>query len=128
MFKLENYSLRKRMYIVAGFGIIALVVLAGLMFYMELNAVTSMQQLKVVGGFVVIGSALIMFMAHVIGRFGDKRATTLVNGIQNIKKATSHKKLPFPVKVILAGWLLNSTVPAKMLLIWCTLLLVVSVN
>ena len=108
MFKLENYSLRKRMYIVAGFGIIGLVVLAGLMFYMELNAVTSMQQLKVV----------------------------LVTNVQPhwsmvfriLRKATSHKKLPFPVKVILAGWLLNSTVPAKMLLIWCTLLLVVSVN
>ena len=93
MFKLENYSLRKRMYIVAGFGIIGLVVLAGLMFYMELNAVTSMQQLKVVGGFVVIGSALIMFMAHVIGRFGDKRATTLVNGIQNIKKGDLTQKI-----------------------------------
>ena len=93
MFKLENYSLRKRMYIVAGFGIIGLVVLAGLMFYMELNAVTSMQQLKVVAGFVVIGSALIMFMAHVIGRFGDKRATTLVNGIQNIKKGDLTQKI-----------------------------------
>ncbi|HAD31479.1 MAG TPA: methyl-accepting chemotaxis protein [Methylophaga sp.] len=81
------------MYIVAGFGIIGLVVLAGLMFYMELNAVTSMQQLKVVGGFVVIGSALIMFMAHVIGRFGDKRATTLVNGIQNIKKGDLTQKI-----------------------------------
>lgn len=93
MFKLENYSLRKRMYIVAGFGIIGLVLLAGLMFYMELNAVTSMQQLKVVAGFVVIGSAFIMFMAHVIGRFGDKRATTLVNGIQNIKKGDLTQKI-----------------------------------
>lgn len=93
MFKLENYSLRKRMYIVAGFGIIGLLLLAGLMFYMELNAVTSTQQLKVVGGFVVIGSALIMFMAHVIGRFGDKRATTLVNGIQNIKKGDLTQKI-----------------------------------
>jgi len=52
-----------------------------------------MQQLKVVGGFVVIGSALIMFMAHVIGRFGDKRATTLVNGIQNIKKGDLTQKI-----------------------------------
>lgn len=93
MFKLENYSLRKRMYIVAGFGIIGLLLLAGLMFYMELNAVNSTQQLKVVGGFVVIGSALIMFMAHVIGRFGDKRATTLVNGIQNIKKGDLTQKI-----------------------------------
>ncbi|WP_417551042.1 methyl-accepting chemotaxis protein [Methylophaga sp.] len=93
MFKLENYSLRKRMYIVAGFGIIGLVLLASMMFYMELNAVTSMQQLKLVAGFVVIGSAFIMFMAHVIGRFGDKRATTLVNGIQNIKKGDLTQKI-----------------------------------
>ncbi|HAO25717.1 MAG TPA: methyl-accepting chemotaxis protein [Methylophaga sp.] len=81
------------MYIVAGFGIIGLVLLASLMFYMELNAVTSMQQLKVVAGFVVIGSVLIMFLAHVIGRFGDKRATTLVNGIQNIKKGDLTQKI-----------------------------------
>lgn len=93
MFKLENYSLRKRMYIVAGFGIIGLLLLASLMFYMELNAVTSMQQLKVVAGFVVIGSMVIMFLAHVIGRFGDKRATTLVNGIQNIKKGDLTQKI-----------------------------------
>lgn len=93
MFKLENYSLRKRMYIVAGLGIITLVLLAGLMFYMELNEFSSMQQLKVVAGFVVIGSVLIMFMAHVIGRFGDKRATTLVNGIQNIKKGDLTQKV-----------------------------------
>jgi len=93
VFKLENYSLRKRMYIVAGFGIIGLLLLASLMFYMELNAVTSMQQLKVVAGFVVIGSMVIMFLAHVIGRFGDKRATTLVNGIQNIKKGDLTQKI-----------------------------------
>ncbi|MDO8826516.1 methyl-accepting chemotaxis protein [Methylophaga sp.] len=93
MFKLENYSLRKRMYIVAGLGIIALLLLAGLMFYMELNEFSSMQQLKVVAGFVVIGSIFIMFMAHVIGRFGDKRATTLVNGIQNIKKGDLTQKI-----------------------------------
>ena len=93
MFKLENYSLRKRMYIVAGLGIIGLLLLAGLMFYMELNEFSSMQQLKVVAGFVVIGSIFIMFMAHVIGRFGDKRATTLVNGIQNIKKGDLTQKV-----------------------------------
>lgn len=93
MFKLENYSLRKRMYIVAGLGIIGLLLLAGLMFYMELNEFSSIQQLKVVAGFVVIGSIFIMFMAHVIGRFGDKRATTLVNGIQNIKKGDLTQKV-----------------------------------
>jgi methyl-accepting chemotaxis protein len=81
------------MYIVAGLGIIGLLLLAGLMFYMELNEFSSMQQLKVVAGFVVIGSIFIMFMAHVIGRFGDKRATTLVNGIQNIKKGDLTQKV-----------------------------------
>ncbi|ODN66061.1 methyl-accepting chemotaxis protein [Methylophaga muralis] len=81
------------MYIVAGLGIIGLLLLAGLMFYMELNEFSSTQQLKVVAGFVVIGSIFIMFMAHVIGRFGDKRATTLVNGIQNIKKGDLTQKV-----------------------------------
>jgi methyl-accepting chemotaxis protein len=81
------------MYIVAGLGIIGLLLLAVLMFYMALNEFSSMQQLKVVAGFVVIGSIFIMFMAHVIGRFGDKRATTLVNGIQNIKKGDLTQKV-----------------------------------
>lgn len=93
MFKLENYSLRKRMYIVAGFGIIGLVLLAGLIFYLELNAVRPAQQLKLVAGFVVIGSIFIMAIAHIIGRYGDKRAASLVNGIQNIKKGDLTQKI-----------------------------------
>ena len=93
MFKLENYSLRKRMYIVAGFGIIGLVLLAALSFYMALHAVTPAQQFKAIAGFVIIGSGFILFMAHIIGRFGDTRATLLVNAIQNIKKGDLTQKI-----------------------------------
>jgi len=93
VFKLENYSLRKRMYIVAGFGIIGLVLLAALSFYMALHAVTPAQQFKAIAGFVIIGSGFILFMAHIIGRFGDTRATLLVNAIQNIKKGDLTQKI-----------------------------------
>src|SRR5690554_955709 len=81
------------MYIVAGFGIIGLVLLAALSFYMALHAVTPAQQFKAIAGFVIIGSGFILFMAHIIGRFGDTRATLLVNAIQNIKKGDLTQKI-----------------------------------
>lgn len=93
MFKLENYSLRKRMYIVAGFGIIGLILLAALSFYMTTHAVAPAQQLKAIAALVVVGSVFIVFVAHVIGRFGDSRATMLVNAIQNIKKGDLTQKI-----------------------------------
>lgn len=93
MFKLENYSLRKRMYIVAGFGIIGLILLAALSIYMTTQAVAPAQQLKAIAALVVAGSVFIVFVAHVIGRFGDSRATLLVNAIQNIKKGDLTQKI-----------------------------------
>ncbi len=86
MFKLENYSLRKRMYIVAALGIFGQILLAGLYWYLETNDYEPADQLKVTAVFVVIGSFIMVFMAHLIGKFGEDRANTLVGAIQNIKK------------------------------------------
>lgn len=86
MFKLENYSLRKRMYIVAALGIFGQLLLAGLYWYLESNNYDAGQQLKITAIFVVIGSFIMIYMAHLIGRFGEERANTLVGAIQNIKK------------------------------------------
>ena len=93
MFKLENYSLRKRMYIVAGLGIFGQLLLAALYWYLEVNEVPPTEQLKVTIGFVVFGSILLMYMAHLIGKFGESRANTLVGAIQNIKKGDLTKKV-----------------------------------
>lgn len=93
MFKLENYSLRKRMYIVAGFGIIGLILLAVLSLYMMTHAVAPAQQFKAIAALVVIGSACILFIAHTIGRFGDAHANLLVNAIQNIKQGDLTQKI-----------------------------------
>lgn len=86
MFKLENYSLRKRMYIVAALGIFGQILLAGLYWYLDTNDYEPADQLKITAVFVVIGSFIMVFMAHLIGKFGEDRANTLVGAIQNIKK------------------------------------------
>jgi methyl-accepting chemotaxis protein len=98
VFKLENFSLRKRMYIVGALGIIGLLGLAVLEWYMLTTGITPENQLYGVLIYVIVGSAVIMYLAHVIGRFGDRRATTLVEAIQNIKKGDLTQKVVIPGK------------------------------
>lgn len=93
MFKLENYSLRKRMYIVAALGILNVLILASGAIYMQLNGVVIATQLKVAVVYIVLGSCILMYLAHLIGVFGDKRANILVDGIQNIKKGDLTQKV-----------------------------------
>lgn len=93
MFKLENYSLRKRMYIVAGLGIIGLLLFALLCWNLQTSQMAAATQWQIIVGYIVVASAIVMYLAHVIGRFGDSRATTLVTGIQNIKKGDLTQKI-----------------------------------
>lgn len=93
MFKLENYSLRKRMYIVAGLGILGLLMFAALCWFLQTSQFSAVSQWQIMGGYIVLASAVVMYLAHVIGRFGDSRATTLVTGIQNIKKGDLTQKI-----------------------------------
>jgi len=86
------------MYIVGGFGIVGLVGLAVLEWYMFNSGVGAANQLYGVLAYVLIGSALIMYGAHYIGRFGDRRASTLVEAIQNIKKGDLTQKVVIPGK------------------------------
>jgi methyl-accepting chemotaxis protein len=98
VFKLENFSLRKRMYLIGAFGIIALLGLVFVEWYMMVSDISAINQFYVVLGYVMLGSVIIMYLAHVIGRFGDKRATTLVGAIQNIKKGDLTQKVVIPGK------------------------------
>jgi len=86
MFKLENYSLKQRMQIVAGIGIIGLIILAGVGLYFQ-SADKSTADLMTVSliSILVIGG-LLYWAATYMGNFGALRANTLVEGIQNIKK------------------------------------------
>lgn len=93
MFKLENYSLRKRMYIVAGFGIIGLLLFALLCWYLQTSQLAAATQWQIIAGYIVAASVIVMYLAHLIGRFGDSRATALVTGIQNIKKGDLTQKI-----------------------------------
>jgi len=93
MLKLENYSLKKRMQIVAMLGIAFLVLLAGLFWYMGVSGISSTEQLKIAAVATVIVSILLYAIATYIGNFGMIRANTLVAGIQNIKKGDLTQKV-----------------------------------
>lgn len=98
MIKLENFSLRKRMYIIAAGGIAALLGLAVMVWYLLSTGADATTQLYALLTYVVVGSAVVMYLAHYIGRFGDRRATTLVEAIQNIKKGDLTQKVVIPGK------------------------------
>jgi methyl-accepting chemotaxis protein len=93
MFKLENYSLRQRMYIVAGLGVLGQLLLGGFVLYLESGAIETSQQILYIILFVAVVSTINMYLAHVIGRFGEMRANVLVGGIQNIKKGDLTQKV-----------------------------------
>ena len=86
MFKIENYSLRQRMYFVGVLGILGQLLLGGLFLYLEVNHIDLTQQLKIVSIFIIVASAIIIGWAHSIGKFGEARANLLVQAIQGIKK------------------------------------------
>jgi methyl-accepting chemotaxis protein len=81
------------MYIVAGLGIFGLLAFALLLWYLQSSQHSATTQWQFIGGYIVIASAIVMYLAHVIGRFGDSRATMLVTGIQNIKKGDLTQKI-----------------------------------
>jgi len=94
MFKLENFSLVKRMQIVAIFGIVGLVLLMALYWYLQTSGAPAEEQLWFTGAFVVVGSAILYFSATYIGKFGAvKEANMMVAGIQNIKKGDLTQKI-----------------------------------
>ncbi len=89
MFKLENYSLKRRMQIVAMLGIAFLVLLTGLFWYMG----ATVEQIQVLGMVMVVVSITLYAIATYMGNFGMVRANTLVEGIQNIKKGDLTQKI-----------------------------------
>ena len=93
MFKLENYSLKNRMQLVAVMGIVGLFFLVGIFWYLGLTN----HQLVVGLSVATIAGILFFMVATYIGDFGSKRANTLVAGIQNIKKGDLTQK------VVIAG-------------------------
>jgi methyl-accepting chemotaxis protein len=98
VFKLENYSLRKRMYIIAGFGIVGLIMFGALSWYLTHNGLSGSTIIYIELGFILVGSIFIFGMAHFIGRFGEVRANVLVGAIQNIKKGDLSQKVVIPGK------------------------------
>jgi len=97
MFKLENFSLKKRMQIVAMMGIAGLVLLMILYWYLQSSGMAAGQQLWIAVIFASIAGVILYGAATYIGNFGGKRADTLVAGIQNIKKGDLTQK------VVIAG-------------------------
>jgi methyl-accepting chemotaxis protein len=86
MIKLENYSLKKRMQIVALLGVVFMFSLCGLYWLLDNSTTDPDQHLTIAAIFTFIASVVLYFLATYIGDFGAKRANTLVSAIQNIKQ------------------------------------------
>jgi methyl-accepting chemotaxis protein len=94
MFKLENFSLVKRMQIVAILGIVGLVLLMALYWYLQTSGMPAEDQLWIIVAYVVVGSGVLYLAATYIGKFGAvNEANMLVAGIQNIKKGDLTQKI-----------------------------------
>lgn len=94
MFKLENFSLVKRMQVVAILGIVGLVLLMALYWYLQTSGVPAEEQLWLIVAYVIVGSAILYYSATYIGKFGAvNEANMLVAGIQNIKKGDLTQKI-----------------------------------
>ncbi len=92
MFKLENYSLKQRMQIVAVLGIIGLIIMTGLFLYFQELGMTTANEIKFSIFSMVIIGGILYWVASYMGKFGAIRANTLVEGINNIKKGDlTHK-------------------------------------
>tara|TARA_R110002050_G_scaffold268113_1_gene409970 strand:- start:18638 stop:19831 length:1194 start_codon:yes stop_codon:yes gene_type:complete len=93
MFKLENYSLKRRMQIVAGLGIVFLILALGLLSYLEASKVEANEQITIMTIFTAVVAVLLYLIATYIGNVGSARANILVAGIQNIKKGDLTQKV-----------------------------------
>lgn len=93
MLKLENYSLKKRMQIVAILGVVGMFIVSGLFWFLAHSEIPEDRQLVILGVVTLGASALLYFIATYIGDFGGKRANTLVAAIQNIKQGDLTQKV-----------------------------------
>ena len=93
MFKLENYSLKRRMQFVAGLGIVFLILVLGLLWYLESTGTEANKQITILTIFTAVVGVLLYLIATYIGNVGMARANMLVAGIQNIKKGDLTQKV-----------------------------------
>jgi len=94
MFKLENLSLKKRMSLMAIMGIISLLLLIALCWYMESTNTPGVQKFWIAIAYTAVAGVALYVISIVIGNFGAKHeADMLVAGIQNIKKGDLTQKV-----------------------------------
>ncbi len=93
MLKLENYSLKKRMQIVAMLGVAGMVALSVLYIYIDGSSIAEEDHLLIVVIAMALISAALYFTATYMGNFGASRANTLVAAIQNIKQGDLTQKV-----------------------------------
>jgi methyl-accepting chemotaxis protein len=94
MFKIENFSLVKRMQFVAALGIMGVVLLVVLFWYLQSSDIALDKQWWIILSFAGVGCGLLYVFAFYIGAYGAKHeANTMVAGIQNIKKGDLTQKI-----------------------------------
>lgn len=75
------------MQVVAILGIVGLVLLMALYWYLHTSGTPAEEQLWIIVAYVVVGSAMLYLAATYIGKFGAvHEANMMVAGIQNIKR------------------------------------------
>ncbi len=93
MFKLENYSLKKRMQLMAVIGIIGLFTLTVIYWWLGASGMSHAEQGKIGLLFTIIASLSLYIIATYIGNFGAQRANSIVASIQNIKQGDLTQKI-----------------------------------
>jgi methyl-accepting chemotaxis protein len=96
--KLENLSIRKRMYLLAGIAIAGVILSQLLLWYLSLKEVSGDHLLIAELVYLVAFSIFVAASAHHIGVFGDKRSLTLVEALQKIKKGNLSEPVVIPGK------------------------------
>lgn len=93
MLKLENLSLKKRMQLIAVIGILALITLTVLYWFLGESGMSQSVQGAVGATFTGIASIVIYVCATMIGNFGSKRANRLVEAIQKFRDGDLSQKI-----------------------------------
>lgn len=93
MFKLENYSLKGRIQLVAGLGIVFLMLVLGLFWYMESAGIESSERISIMFGCTIVIGVVLFLVATYIGNVGANRASMLIAGIENLKKGDLSQKI-----------------------------------
>ncbi|HAU06282.1 MAG TPA: methyl-accepting chemotaxis protein [Gammaproteobacteria bacterium] len=98
MFRLENYSLTRRMQIIVMIALVFLWALFFLEWFWDTINVSNLER-EIYGGIYTVCASIFLFvLATYIGKVGEKRADKIVDNIQLLRKGDLRNKVKIPGK------------------------------